>query len=263
MAPVPVHKLTSFQLHSDEMTFVYQDPMYVEASPPVDPSVDVDSERSPQLNKVICRCRCGCACASSRDGNDMNCDGGGQRMDTARYMCCTTDSTESDDGVSEEDPKDYKIEVGDFGFVSVKAIHLALAKQSRCTCHCSVLSESEVFTFSNRSPLDGSGFLSDDSLIVEAGSNSEHSTTMSTSSLGIAAYNTSPGDIVGFMGGQFELLLPRPVSQDFFMRTPLLLGHEPQSCSNIQLGSECHHYFPEGFSIGDSASSGHTEYDMW
>ncbi len=263
MAPAPVHKLTGFQLHSEEMTSVYHDPMYVEDSPTVDSSVDVDSERSPQLNKVICRCRCGCACASSRDGNEMNCDDAGQTTDTARYMSCTTESTESDDGLSEGDPKDYKIEVGDFGFVSVKAIHMALARHSRCTCHGSVYSESEVFTFSNRSPLDGSDFLSDDSLIVEAGSNSEHSTTMSTSSLGIAAYNTNPGDIVGFMGGQFELLLPHPVSQDVFMRTPLLLGHEPQSCSNIQLGSECHHYFPEGFSIGDSASSGHTEYDMW
>ncbi|KAK0966095.1 hypothetical protein LTR91_017712 [Friedmanniomyces endolithicus] len=191
--------------------------MYVEDSPTVDSSVDVDSERSPQLNKVICRCRCGCACASSRDGNDMNCDGGGQSMDTARYMSCTTDNTESDDGGSDEDAKDDVVEIGDFGLVSIRAIHMALAKQNRCTCHGSVLSESEVYTFSTRSPLDGSGFLPDNSLIVEVGSNSEHSTTMSTSSLGFAAYNSSPGDIVGFMGGQFELLLPHPVPQDLFV----------------------------------------------
>ncbi|KAK0896570.1 hypothetical protein LTR57_022496 [Friedmanniomyces endolithicus] len=238
------------------MTSVYHDPMYVEDSPTVDSSVDVDSERSPQLNKVICRCRCGCACASSRDGNDMNCDGGGQSMDTARYMSCTTDNTESDDGGSDEDAKDDVVEIGDFGLVSIRAIHMALAKQNRCTCHGSVLSESEVYTFSTRSPLDGSGFLPDNSLIVEVGSNSEHSTTMSTSSLGFAAYNSSPGDIVGFMGGQFELLLPHPVPQDLFVRTPLLHGHEPESCSKIQSGSECHPYFPEVSALATVLAAG-------
>ncbi|KAK3664185.1 hypothetical protein LTR22_004883 [Elasticomyces elasticus] len=231
------------------MAFPNYDETNIEDSPQKETAVAVDSHRPPQFDKVACRSRHGCACACSRDRRQ---DDGNQLV--ADYLARGTRPSGLEDGGSvngEEGLDDEKIEVGDLGPVSVRVIKVALAKHQRCTCDVPM-----------PTGYSSPGFVSDGSMLVEQSDDGNHSMAMSTASLPMSAISgatrsTSPGSYVRFMGGLFELEIAQPVPHHYFTR------HEAQFCLNMDIGLEYRMLYPEGLSIGDSASSGHSEYDMW
>jgi len=239
----------------DSMAFPNYDETNIEDSPQKETAVAVDSHRPPQFDKVACRSRHGCACACSRDRRQ---DDGSQLV--ADYLARGTRPSGLEDGGSvngEEGLDDEKIEVGDLGPVSVRVIKVALAKHQRCTCDVPM-----------PTGYSSPGFVSDGSMLVEQSDDGNHSMAMSTASLPMSAISgatrsTSPGSYVRFMGGLFELEIAQPVPHHYFTRTPVFLGHEAQFCLNMDIGLEYRMLYPEELSIGDSASSGHSEYDMW
>jgi len=239
-----------------------QDHIHDKDYPSMEAPIAVDSERSPQLNKIIARGRQGCACAASRGGRQVPVDGGTQivRADTASVA-------ESDNGSSvngEEGLDDHKVEVGDFGYVSVRVIYAALAKRLHCGCNC-VRKDDYPFTASN-SPA-ASGYPSGSSLIVEHDSGDEDSMNMSISSLapsadGTGTRGTSLGGLVRHMGGPFEFDIVHTIPANNFIRTPIILGHEAQYCLNMDIGMGYRLFYPDHLSIVEGSSSGHSEYNM-
>ncbi|KAK5708980.1 hypothetical protein LTR17_020206 [Elasticomyces elasticus] len=234
------------------MAFPNYDETNIENSPQKETAVAVDSHRPPQFDKVACRSRHGCACACSRDRRQDD-----ENQLVADFLARGTRPSGLEDGGSvngEEGLDDEKIEVGDLGAISVRVIKIALAKHQRCTCEVPIASGCS-------SP----GFVSNGSMLVEQ---SDDGMAMSTASLPMSAISgatrsTSPGSYVRFMGGLFDLEIAQPVPHHYFTRTPVFLGHEAQFCMNMDIGLEYRMLYPEELSIGDSASSGHSEYDMW
>ncbi|KAK4545675.1 hypothetical protein LTR36_002628 [Oleoguttula mirabilis] len=232
--------------------------------------------RPPQLNEVVCRCRIGCACAASRDGGEGGVDGGGHLAGVSLALPPSAGDDGSDDGASvngDEGPAEHKIEVGDFGLVSLKAIHQALAKHQRCTCHRGILPETDDYPFSALNSPAASGILLGDSMTAQLSGderNMSSSLALSTRSGGSSQNGAigrfSPSAFLGLMGEHFDFEVPHantpPLS--YFHSTPIWLGHERGYCFNMDIGVSYGMLYPPELSIGDSAALvDHSEYDMW
>jgi hypothetical protein len=223
----------------------------------------IDSERSPQLDKVICRCRCGCACSSSRGGAEIESDGGGCAVQGAPGFDSAASDTASDDGRSvngdEGAHAEHEVEVGDLGMVKIKTIMTALARHRRCTCHprgpgMPYADDDACFGIDSMTSL---GFFPTDSMIAEHGSDLSRVTSMG--SMSVHSGSTRSMDSSGFMPCVGEHL---EMPAYHFTATPILLTQEISFPLNVNAGL---HYmrYPMDLSMSDSASTVHSEYDMW
>lgn len=237
----------------------------------------IDSERSPQLDKVICRCRCGCTCSSSRGDIDAESGGGGgQHLQVLRHAITDFDIT-SDGGHAQIDGE-HSVEVGDLGVISVRVIMDALAKHSRCACHIGVLPPAEDCRFPPCLYPSASGVFSSDSMAVECGaggsditgggSTAALSSRSGSGSVRSGTFRSFSPCAFAFLGEHFEGQGSSPIApvplHHHFTATPVWLTHEREFSFTMEIGvaSELLH-LPE-LSLGDSASSlDHSEYDMW
>lgn len=250
----------------DDMAFNHDNEMPSNNDMSPDKPGTVDSERSPQLNKVVCRCRCGCACASSRGGENGDSGGGGQAFELPNFALPeSADDNVSEDGsssVNGEEGVDHEVEVGDLGLVSMRTIFDALAKHRRCTCHGGVLPDSEDYPFTAFNSPAVSGMSPTDSMIVQLGGNDRSMSSLSLlsarsgSTQSSARAMGSPGFLVGHTGGQFDHLELAHSVSPHFVRTPLLLTQE-----DTLFGMAHDVHYPTELSIGDGESRGHIEYD--
>ncbi|KAF2769536.1 hypothetical protein EJ03DRAFT_336209 [Teratosphaeria nubilosa] len=173
-----------------------------------DMPVNVDSERSPQLDLVVCRSRCGCACASSRGDGGSAFDGSGgsgsmveEAMASLTASGASPDYEEFVDG--DEGARNEEIEVGDLGVFNRHFVIAALMKHARCKCH-----NQEQSTYGLDS-ITSSGYLSNESMAVHQGSEVSRVTSqaMSISSGSPQSASTSSlssSGVLGFAGGQFD-----------------------------------------------------------
>lgn len=170
----------------------------------------VDSERSPQLNKTVCRSHCGCACASSRgDGEGQSGDDGGREEHAG--------DTESDDlTVNGDEGVNNEIEVGDMGRHKTDVIDATLSKHNRRTCHSCRrgLPYGENYLFGGYDSLASSGFLSISSMHVECGNDDEINCMSSSMAMSMCSCSCScrsspncdmsSSDYLPSMGGHFS-----------------------------------------------------------
>ncbi|KAK3115719.1 hypothetical protein LTR53_004640 [Teratosphaeriaceae sp. CCFEE 6253] len=241
-----------------------------ESSPQLDRPVDIDSERCPQLNTLLCRSRrCGCACASSRNSIPTACSGGVQIVEAILATLARLSNIESDDRTAingEEGLDARKIEIGDLGMASIRDIAAALAKHIRCTCPCGAPSDFEDFPLTGyNTPLDVSGFLSHGSMIVECdeGESTMGGSSLASSTIDIGNRSTSPSELMGLIGAQFGIQVTQPNTRNLFAHTPILHGHEAEYYASMNIGIGHRMRDSVDLSIGDNASSGHSAYDMW
>nr|POF26219.1 hypothetical protein CFP56_22367 [Quercus suber] len=222
----------------------------------------VDSDRSPQLDKVKSRDRCGCACTSSRGASQIDSDDGGgsmvvlpdDNMTLPNAFVAEVDNT-SEDGSSicgDEGLEQHSIEVDNHGMVRLLDIHIALARHSRCTCHSSIMGSEHHHGSTS------------ESMIVEVSSDSDmrRSLLSSLSSRSLLSRSTSTSALVAHVGsgdGQ-HLQLPLPALHNY-VGQPIWLGHELDQCSNMIIGGL---RYPVELSIsGESVGSDFSEYDIW
>ena len=213
----------------------------VEDNPDFEQPLDIDDERSPQLDKVKCRCRCGCACNSSRSGNENTEDGGGG---------------ESDDGnsVDGEEGADIETEVGDMGFFNLQRLGLVVARHQRLiaadasrqhTCCCFIRPNGL------RTPSS--------SMLVHL---SPSQRSMSTPSLSQASTDGMSLDSSGFLfqaGGQFEPLAAPLMPGYHFTHTPIQLA--PELEFSFPIGIALH--YPSELEIESGTPHDFPAYDLW
>ena len=242
----------------DTMTSEEHNNFHAEDCPPIEPPPAVDSERSPQLDKVICHCRRGCACASSRDSGDSDANsGGGVRTPGLVFRDGSTD-TNSEDGHSEhgeEGVEDRQIDVGDMGMVSERETQGQLDRRRRlCICNMRMwLAEDEGHPFNGYLSMNASGFLSDISRDVGPGSidRSISTASLTQSAMSGSSGRRSPGILTSFAGVQFEQRHV-PTIPYYFLQGPIPLTPE-------QFGFQ----YSLELDFSDAASSDHSEYDIW
>lgn len=239
---------------------------HIENDPSPDIPAEVDSERSPQLDLVVCRCRCGCTCASSRGEGENNDDGGGATTVRLPIAAAVNDAA-SEDGDSikgEEGVAEHMVEIGDMGMISFRAIHVALARHERCTCHVGMLPDTDDYPWTGYNSLAASGRLSNSSMRAQASGDERSMSSLSLprSAYSAATRSTTSSGFVRSVGGHFDHETAQPPLRTYFTNSPMFLNHEREFCLNMEIGIE--YYAPE-LSIGESASmsSGHMEYDMW
>jgi len=143
----------------------------------------------------------------------------------------------------EEGAREYLIEVGDFGLISLGLIHRALARHQRCTCHWGILPELDDYpSFDSTIP---SGFHSPgESLIVEQGSSDQ-----SLASSQVLSLRSRGSSVFDQMGSGFSV-------QAF-----------PMIWNPLRLTPDVRFEYPLEISLSESGRGGlHEEfatYDLW
>ena len=221
-------------------------------SPPI-----AERNRFPQLNQ-ICVCGRGCACGESPGRYNEH---GALGADTARQLH-DLDGRESDASSlsGDEGVEDHLIEVGDFGMVSMREIHAALARNERCLCR----PPTEEYPVAPVTLPAGSGADSPNSMDVGM-SSGEHSTL---SSMILPPRNASPNTLVMQVGSAFSqdsIFQPTPASH--FIAPPLWLNYQRAFCFNLDIGMNAGMSagmrYPTDLSIDETTESDRSSHDFW
>ena len=232
-----------------------------EPSPQIPPAVD--SDRSPQLNKVVCRCRSGCACASSRGDGVSDSDGGG--FATSQDMRLPIAAIDDDAGSvhGDEGVADHSIKVGVHGMIKIKTIHVALARHEQCTCHPRGHTSPATF-------IDGVDTTEEDYLVASSayaslGGEKRYLSPRAGYSRSPASPSATSGNLVVGAGGMFEQDESIDPSASLFLGQPLWLGHGRGGDASLDFGDvqRLGFRYPQSLSMGSVISSDHSEYDMW
>jgi len=202
-----------------------------------------DSDRLTQRDRITscsrCTCGCGCECVFDRNKGDLLLDLRGETVSgqLAGFAGMEKDGAEDNPSVDgDQGVAERMIQVGDFGLVSLRDIHMALARHQRCTCHSDVSSDGDDCPSST-----GSGYMSQNSMIVRLGSGSDLSRVSSISHIA-SSYSGSMRSLsstaLGFVGANFEI-----------------------DGMDVDVGHGL--LYDSSLSIDDSATNTFSDYDMW